>query len=597
MRNSAFILSCLFSDSIALSGSTVRKAIDAVLASERRGGVDVRIPQQEVDAEHEGLTEKRRSVEEHLHDVKLALEGCSGFQCVERYVNVPDDAYSWKELPDSRFEGSIGGVSWIGHVLEVNSQRWLGSSDTDRQFWSHPVVVVVPQNLRSGAGPAQGWSSLVVGGASLARGVTAAPPGPQDEDVLSAVYLAVRTGTVAAALLQVPNQPLAFSTDPPGTKRYEDQIKAHTWRHFEMDPNSPEWLLELPNAKATVRTMDAIGNFSRQLGLEASRFGISGCSKRANAALMACALDSRCELVMPCSIAANTLDAYRRLMRSFGEPALALTSYFEEHVFEDLDVVSTQSLFAIVDAIGYLDKLKVPKLWLNSVSDDFFVPDHTTAFWSDLPGPKYLYQGENAAHSSYLSTYFQSPAAAFTSYYLSGKQLPEVTWSVDESGQLSVRHLSGPIPVSTSVWSAMTCTSSPRQDFRQMSLDQGTACEACGVPVGSGALKMCNISAATRWLKERDLDPAEKSWNVAFDSPAAGWRGFYVALEFEPAETGSEPLRLSSEVVIVPLGKYPYPDCMSPASASRGGCRGKRLVLAQGNQEAEVKTEQSKTVF
>jgi len=551
MRSLALL--ALSRGAVALSGAIHQKAIGAAVEASRA-------------AEH------------------APLSGCAGFDCVERYVNSPDAAYSWREESDQLLSGSLNGVAWKGYVLTMVSQRWLGETDTDRQVWSHPMVVVVPENLDSSAEKVKEWATLVVGGAHSSYldyedGVTA-----KDKDMQAAIYMAVQTGSVAAVVLQVPNQPIVFKADPLRAVRIEDQIKAKTWRHFENETTSPEWLLELPNAKATVRAMDTVGSFSENLGLAVRRFGVMGCSKRANAALMACAHDSRCELVMPCSMTANTKVLYEQIMRSFGEPVAALFDYWKESVFANLDSPEFDQLVAIVDSGSYMEKLTMPKLWLNAVSDDFFAPDHTHAFWSNVPSPKYMFQRENAVHAGTLDTSnFLAPAAAFTSFLLLDRPLPELSWSIDPStGTLSIRQSVGDAPLSITVWSAKTCSASPRRDFRAVTIDRGKECKLCGVLQGA----MCNVSSSTRWTKREQLNVTARAWDVSVPIPTKGWEAFFVTFDFGPARPEGEPLQLSSEVVVVPLDKYPYPDCRSPASAARGGCKGNRLVLAQSPHNA-----------
>merc|ERR1719291_364511 len=58
------------------------------------------------------------------------LGDCKGFQCIQRFVELPDAAYEWCEQRDQLLEGTLNGVAWKGHVLHLVSQRWLGPEDT-----------------------------------------------------------------------------------------------------------------------------------------------------------------------------------------------------------------------------------------------------------------------------------------------------------------------------------------------------------------------------------------------------------------------------------------------------------------------------------
>jgi len=350
-------------------------------------------------------------------------------------------------------------------------------------------------------------------------------------------------------------------------------IKAFTWQHLEKVPEHPEWLLELPNAKATVRAMDAAAEFSKELGLSVKRFGVAGCSKRANAAMMACGHDPRCEMLMPCSMTASTPMLYELMMQSLGNPVAALGDYFQEGVFAVADAPYTPRLFDIVDAHNYSHRLTMPKLWLNAANDDFFMPEHTNLFWADLPGPKYIFQKENAVHAGVLeTTNFLTPAAAFTNAILLDKQLPEIDWEIDgTSGDIIAKRLGGEVPVAVTLWSARTCSNSPRRDFRFTTTDFGRDCTQCGVQVNPWT---CNITRSTQWSRREELDANSSAWRVSVPAPAKGWEAFFITFEFSSPRSCSGPLSVSTGVSVVPFGKFPFPECHGAA------CRGKRLALA-----------------
>lgn len=495
------------------------------------------------------------------------LQGCAGFECVQRYVDTPDPAYAWHELPGQALAGELAGVGWKGHVLSMVSQRWLAPKDTNHPVWTHPLVVIVPEASGgcSGGGPAkaQEWSTLLVGGAQLNEQDVAAGVSAELPDVQSAIYLATRTCAVAAVVLQVPNQPFAFSADPARTARTEDEIKAYTWRHFLDQPGDAEWPIELPSAKAAVRAMDTVTSFLGQQGRSIKRFGLSGCSKRANAALMACGHDPRCELLMPCAMSGNTPGLMAGMMRSMGGTELAAKDYVANHVFDDPDEPEIAHLFGIIDSQSYASKLTMPKLWLNCASDDFFFPDHTALFWEDLPSPKYLFQRENAGHAGSLTGFnapkgFLAPAAAFTNAILLDQPLPQITWKIDNAtGEIVVQQLDGPAPSSVVVWSARSCKHSPRRDFRKITLDAAPQCLKCGTPIGP----LCDISRSTQWAQRERLDANEKLWRVSVPTPSSGWEAFYVTFEFPPPVAHGDPLQVSTEASVVPFGRYPFPEC------------------------------------
>merc|ERR1719373_343891 len=201
------------------------------------------------------------------------------------------------------------------------------------------------------------------------------------------------------------------------------------------------------------------------------------------------------------------------------------------------------------------------KLWLNAASDDFFYPDHTENFWEDLPSPKDLF----------------APVAAFTNAILLEQPLPQITWKIDNtSGEILVQQSGGPAPSSVTVWSSTTCAHMTRRDFRKVTLDPLPECLKCGIPLGP----FCDISRATQWVEKERLDAGKTRWSARVPDPPAGWAAFYVAFEFPSPVAHGDPLQLSTEVSVVPFGRYPYslPDCGDK------GCPGNhKLVLLSEN--------------
>ena len=91
----------------------------------------------------------------------------------------------------------------------------------------------------------------------------------------------MNTGTVGAALFQVPNQHIVFAADPVQQSREEDAVIAFTWQAFVQDPTRVEWPLRLPMTKAGVKAMDAMQLFLKQLdGTVLNKFVVAGASKR-----------------------------------------------------------------------------------------------------------------------------------------------------------------------------------------------------------------------------------------------------------------------------------------------------------------------------
>jgi len=509
-----------------------------------------------------GLPPRQRPQIAALSEPPSELGNCTGFECVQRYIDLHDPAFEWSEHPESTLSGVLRGTSWVGHVLRMTSQRWLRDEDTDHSLWTHAMLVVVPDTWNGSSPALHEWATMVVGGVAMMQTDLATGFSLGHYDVQSTIELAVRTGAPGVLLSLVPNQALHFFNDFAHQSRFEDAIKAYTWRHVLDHPEDSQWPIELPNAKAVVRGIDAAAAFFASHGQVVRRFGLTGCSKRANAAMMACAHDKRCALLVPCAMSSDLEDLVRKTSMSFGANLYIARDYTEHQVWSRMDTPEMSRLLSLVDSKQYLKKLTMPKLWLSSAQDDFFTLDHTAAFWSSLPSPKYLFVRENARHASSLMGFeaadFVEPVAAFIRATLSEAQLPQITWKFDEDvGELVVRLDEGPLPTKVSVWSASTCPSCPRRDFRKITADQDSACSLCGEPIQlSENTLACNISHSTAWAS-RPLDPSRSIWRVSAPAPKHGWTAYFVAVEFG----APTHMQVTSEAVVVPYGTYPFKAC------------------------------------
>lgn len=85
--------------------------------------------------------------------------GCESFECVKRYVELPDRNFHWQHVTE--LEGTEDGVSWKGHVLKMTSQQWLLSNETNKPIWEHPLIIITPSNLKP---ESSDWATFWTGG-------------------------------------------------------------------------------------------------------------------------------------------------------------------------------------------------------------------------------------------------------------------------------------------------------------------------------------------------------------------------------------------------------------------------------------------------
>jgi hypothetical protein len=283
------------------------------------------------------------------------ISGCKGFDCIRQYVALPDDSYHWKDTGyrirgrgssyDSFFNQEVSKahtVEWTGYVLNMTSQTWRATEVTYPKWW-HTLIVVVPANRRHNQFASlqlefgvnvpkrtfvrfdnhvppdaveEGESVNVIDEHNLGQELTSLTQAAQ-----GAAFLAVRTGAIAATLLNLPNGYTQFNDDPTHLWRSADTLRGYTYADFLLHPEEPEVLHELPVAKAVVRAMDTITEFVSKLPSSDSdvneteihfvqtkmpvepdkqlSFAVSGNSKLGTATMVAAALDDRVQVAAP----------------------------------------------------------------------------------------------------------------------------------------------------------------------------------------------------------------------------------------------------------------------------------------------------------
>lgn len=63
---------------------------------------------------------------------------------LDDYVNEPDSHYKWSVM-DYTLSGSDFNGDFVGHVLNMTSQKWLDESVVDRPIWTHALVIIEPE--------------------------------------------------------------------------------------------------------------------------------------------------------------------------------------------------------------------------------------------------------------------------------------------------------------------------------------------------------------------------------------------------------------------------------------------------------------------
>lgn len=420
---------------------------------------------------------------------------------LDRYVAKPDPTYSWKVASKTPGEGHTT------FVLEMTSQTWLTTNEVDKPVWKHWLTIIKPNQVSSPTG------LLFIGGGNNDR-----PAPTKAEDNL--VRSAIASKAVVAELRNVPNQPLVFKGD--GRPRVEDALIAYTWDKY-LRTGDEKWPARLPMTKSAVRALDTITAFcaSEEGGsTRVDSFVVAGGSKRGWTTWTTAIVDKRVKAIVPIVIdMLNVVPSFDHHYEAYGFWAPAVGDYQEMGIMDWAHTKEYDALMDIEEPYEYRDRLTLPKLMINATGDQFFLPDSAQFYWKDLKGPKWIRYVPNADHSLRGSD-AHATLLAFYWAQINGKQLPELTWSLDGKGAYSAK--SSVKPAAVKLWQA----SNPNtRDFRL---------EVTG-PV---------------W-KSTDLAPnAENSVSGKVETPEKGWTAYMVEFTYDIGAPA--PLKLTTEVRVTP---------------------------------------------
>ena len=286
--------------------------------------------------------------------------------------------------------------------------------------------------------------------------------------------IALDNKVIVAVVSDIPNQNLFFDNVP----YREDQILAYTYKQAIEDPMQNAYLLaHLPMAKAAIKAMDAVQQIAHKDNIEIDNFVISGASKRGWAAWLAAIEDNRVSAIMPIVIdVLNTQKNIIHICDSYGGkcPA-AFKDYIKYGITDYLNSTNFSKLMEIDDPFSYLrlpsysDRFKIPKYIISAAGDDFFVPDSTKFYFSNLPGEKYLRFLPESMHylvGNPISDYLDNIAKVNDEinnnlyFHLNKINLPEISWNLSDS---SIDISSSIKPKTANLWVAFNQKS---RDFR-----------------------------------------------------------------------------------------------------------------------------------
>ncbi|KAG6543288.1 hypothetical protein Mapa_015202 [Marchantia paleacea] len=507
---------------------------------------------------------------------------------LDDYVHRADPQYRWHDT-GKRLTGALPWEKWEGIVLNMTSQAWLSPADVDCNLWTHDLVIVKPCNY------VHKKTALLVIGDGSNKGFG---PSSSDELLVLAATVAVKTGSLAVVLYQVPNQPCTFTSEHPPRSRSDDELIAYTWSFYLDNPDKNDWPLRLPMTKAVVRAMDAVQAYAEStLEIQIENFVVTGASKRGWTAWTAAAVDDRVVGIIP--IVMDLLKMVPNLhhfYQSLGGWPVAFKPYYDANITGRLDTPEFKKLSEIVDPYVYRDRLGVPKLMITTSNDEFFLLDDSAYFWDDLPGEKHVLILTNTEHT--LVTGLLKLLTGVEAFFLSIAEshelsVPSKDLNTEEAALIqlpgtivtdrqrpgygvrpkywyNLNRDGGIIEIGTMerpelvlLWYAYTYKGTKGRDFRWFTLDDGK-CPTVAVK------NMCikPVYFKSRILRPTDLSNEDGMMNyyASLDTRKEGYGAFFVELRFAGPKRLT-PFVFTTPAVIVP-NYFPYDDCHG------GKCRG-----------------------
>lgn len=420
---------------------------------------------------------------------------------LDRYVHSSDPQYHYDLAETSHWDS---GTIFLIHMV---SQVWRSPAEVSQPEWVHWVEIYVPKEVTASTG-----LLVIAGGSTSDRH-------PKPNDVLEEI--AASTHSVVTELRNIPNEPLTFADDPHGP-RSEDSIIAYTWRRY-METGDSNWPLRLPMTKAAVKAMDTVTSFMGSPAggsIRVDHFVVAGASKRGWTTWTTAAVDPRVVAIVPMVIdVLNVVPSFEHHYRTYGFWSNAVKDYSDEGLLDQLHTEQFRNLMKIEDPYSYRARFTMPKLLICASGDQFFLPDSSQFYFSQLPGEKHILYEPNTDHSLRGTTAYGDLTAFYLSILKNTKR-PNLSWDFARNGTLRVTTDGEPTKVE--LWEA---TNPLHRDFRLETI--GKAYHAT------------------------ELKPVRKGvYEAHIQAPAKGWSAFYVEAEFPGDAT--VPFHLSTEIKVLP---------------------------------------------
>jgi PhoPQ-activated pathogenicity-related protein len=475
----------------------------------------------------------------------LALPNVALATPLDDYISAPDPTFSWKV--NNTFRSTV--LGYTAYNIELVSQTWMTSNETNQPVWKHWLQVCVPDQ------PDTRYSDSAF---LYIDGGHTKDPVPKSFNLVPE-FVCFQSRTVGVALLQIPNQPIVYYKD--GKGRSEDAMIAYAWRHFlnntDLLPEVAIWLPRLPMTKAVVKAMDAVQAFIATLKNPSipavNNFVVAGASKRGWTTWTAAAVDKRIVGIVPMVMPIlNIVPNMNHHYQAYGGWSFALSDYLQQGCMGFLNKPEFLDMAAIVDPYTYRDRLTMPKMILTATGDEFFLPDSPQFFINELPGETHLNlipDAEHALVTAYVDVTFT--LSGFYQMVISKTPRPSYTYEIIKSNttaSIKVQVDTANPPTSVTLWHASTLSSTMR-DFRL---------------VKCAKLPDCLNPVIWYYEELQEALPGSGKYLATKSAPIYGWTGFLVELVWEyrdwPRAGQLRKFITTTEVNIVP-DTMPFAPC------------------------------------
>lgn len=449
------------------------------------------------------------------------------FSCYAAHLRKEPQVYT--KLPDEATEGVVQ------KTFELVSHTWPENPDAEAAPWKHSVKAFIPEGAISGRA-----LLIVNNGTSIPSDGGIVKP-PTDIQQQSMIEIAERTGMTVVSIDGVPTRSVTYTDD--GVARSEDSSVAHSWKLFMESPKEkPFSPLQVAMVGSVVKAMDLVEKELAPLGI--NKFILTGASKRGWATWLTAIADSRVEAIVPFVIDVLAMkEVFEHTNRTFGGNwPIAYYDYHTQGFTAKRNTAEALSLYQILDPLQYKDtshgsRLSIPKYIVNASGDDFFPPDNSNFYYSNLPGIKTFRTTPNSDHGGIRKATTDSLIPMLNriskNLALPTAEIQQGTRSdaPDErkSEEFTVRFSEPPVEVTQ--WVAVNPQA---RDFRF----------ACGIRYTPTAL------------------PTRQTLIVTNQKPAAGWSSSFVEAKFSDGFVVTTPVQILPDT---------YPD--SAPSNKEGFCK------------------------